>query len=75
MKTKNVNVNELQSKISKVLKDVQDGDVYEVMRYSEPFAVVLSYDQYLMLKGECKQCIQELRKVAGIIKKGKSKRS
>jgi len=69
MNTKTINVNELQSKISKVLKDVQDGDVYEVMRYSEPFAVVLSYDQYLMLKGECKKCIQELRQVAEIVKK------
>lgn len=73
MNTKNINVNELQAQISQVLKDVQDGDVYEVMRYSEPFAVVLSYEQYLMLKGECKQCILELRKVAAIVKKGKRK--
>ena len=71
MNTKNVNVNELQSKLSQVLKDVQDGDVYEVMRYSEPFAVVLSYENYLMLKGECKKCIKELREVAELVKKGK----
>lgn len=73
MTTKTINTNELQSKISKVLKDVQDGDVYEVMRYSEPFAVVLSYEKYLMLKGECKKCIQELRHVAEIVKKDKQK--
>ncbi len=73
MNTKTINVNELQSGISKVLKDVQDGDVFEVMRYSEPFAVVLSYDNYLMLKGECRKCVQELREVAEIVKKGKKK--
>lgn len=73
MTTKTINVNELQSGISKVLQDVQDGDVYEVMRYSEPFAVVLSYDQYKSLKGECKKCIQDLRHVAAIIKKDKAK--
>lgn len=73
MNTKNINVNELQAQISQVLKDVQDGDVYEVMKYSEPFAVVLSYEHYLQLKGECHQCIQELKKVAEFVKKGKRK--
>lgn len=71
MTTKTINVKDLQAQISQVLKDVQDGDVYEVMKYSEPFAVVLSYEHYLKLKGECRQCIQELRHVAEIVKKGK----
>lgn len=61
---KTINVNELQAQISKVLKDVQDGETYEVMRYSEPFAVVLSYEDYLKLRGECKRCIEDLRKIA-----------
>ena len=61
---KNINVNELQSDISKILKDVQEGNVYEVMRYSEPVAVVLSYREYLTLKGECKRCVIDLRKIA-----------
>jgi len=61
---KNINVNELQAQISKVLKDTQEGEVYEVMRYSEPVAVVLSYENYLNLRGECKRCIQDLRKIA-----------
>jgi len=61
---KNINVNELQSEVSSVLKDVQCGNVYQVMRYSEPVAVVLSYDDYLNLRGECKLCIQDLRKIA-----------
>ena len=63
MKTKNINTNELQSKISQVLKDVQDGDVYEVMRYSEPVAVVLSYKDYLKLRGNCSKCVEDLRKL------------
>lgn len=73
MNTKTINTKDLQAQISQVLKDVQDGDVYEVMRYSEPFAVVLGYDNYLMLKGECHKCIQELRHVAEIVKKDKKK--
>lgn len=63
MNTKTININELQSKISKVIKDVQDGDVYEVMRYSEPVAMVLGYDDFLKLRGECKRCVQDLRKL------------
>jgi prevent-host-death family protein len=61
---KNINVNELQSKVSSILKNVQNGDTYEVMRYSEPIAVVLSYVDYLNLRGECKRCVEDLRKIA-----------
>lgn len=61
---KNINVNELQAQISSILKDVQKGDAYEVMRYSDPIAVVLSYNDYLKLRGECKRCVEDLRKIA-----------
>ncbi|KKQ73562.1 MAG: hypothetical protein US94_C0033G0005 [Berkelbacteria bacterium GW2011_GWB1_38_5] len=61
--SKNINVNELQSQVSKILKNVEKGEVFEVMRYSKPIAVVLSYPKYLKLKGECKECIQDLRKL------------
>jgi prevent-host-death family protein len=60
---KTINVNELQAQISKVIKDVQDGEVYEVMRYSEPVAVVLAYSDYLKMRGECHRCVQDLRKL------------
>ena len=66
---KTINVNELQAKISKVLQDVKDGDAYEVMRYSEPLAVVLSYGDFLKLRGECKRCIEDLREIAKKAKK------
>jgi len=58
-----INVNELQSKISQVLREAEKGKTFEVMRYSNPVAVVLSYKDYLVLKGECKKCIQDLRKL------------
>jgi prevent-host-death family protein len=61
---KNINVNELQSKISKVLREVEKGDVFEVMRYSDPIAVVLSYKDYLKLQGNCRRCVEDLRKLA-----------
>lgn len=58
-----INVNELQAKISKVLKEVERGEVYEVMRYSHPVAMVLSCQEYRHLRGECKKCIEDLRKL------------
>lgn len=64
MTTKTINVNELQAKISQILKEVQENTIYEVMRYSEPIAVVLSYQDYLKLRGECKRCVEDLRKIA-----------
>jgi len=60
---KTINVNELQSNISKVLREVEKGEIFEVMRYSDPIAVVLSYADYLTLRGECKKCVQDLRKL------------
>lgn len=66
---KNINVNELQAQISSILKNVQHGDTYEVMRYSDPIAVVLSYRDYLNLRGECKRCVDDLRKIAHKVEK------
>lgn len=60
---KTINVNELQSGASKILHDVETGSIYEVMRYSEPVAVVLSYKNYLGLKGNCQKCVEDLRKL------------
>lgn len=67
--SKTINVNELQSKISEVLGEVKKGEIYQVMRYSEPVAVVLSYNDFLKLRGECKRCVEDLRKIARKAKK------
>ncbi|MFA6493107.1 MAG: type II toxin-antitoxin system prevent-host-death family antitoxin [Patescibacteria group bacterium] len=61
--SKTINVNELQANISEVLQKTQDGEIFEVMRYSKPIAVVLSYEDYLKLRGECKRCVEDLRKI------------
>ncbi|MCL5407516.1 MAG: type II toxin-antitoxin system prevent-host-death family antitoxin [Patescibacteria group bacterium] len=59
-----ININELQSNISEVVQKVQNGEIFEVMRYSKPVAVLLSYDDFLSLRGECKRCVEDLRKIA-----------
>ncbi len=69
MKNKTINVNELQASISRILHEVQDGKTYQVMRYSDPIAVVLSYKNFLKLRGECKRCVEDLRKIAKKAKK------
>jgi len=74
MANKTINVNELQSGVSQVLKDAQKGDVFEVMRYSEPVAVVLSYEKYRSLKGECRQCVQKLTNIADSLKEKSEKK-
>lgn len=68
-RSRTINVNELQSNISEVLNEVKKGEIYEVMRYSEPIAVVLSYEDFLSLRGECKRCIEDLRRIAKRVKK------
>ena len=68
MTTKTINVNELQAKISSILKEVQKNTIYEVIRYSDPIAVVLSYEDYVRLRGECKRCVEDLRKIAFKVK-------
>ncbi len=63
MANKSINIYNMQANISKTLKEVEKGSVYEIMRYSKPIAVVISYKNYLKLKGECKVCIEDLRKL------------
>jgi len=67
---KTININEFQSAISKIIKSVEKGDDYEVIRYSKPVAVVLSskkYDRLLQelieLKGSCRHCVEEFKKL------------
>jgi len=63
---KTITTNKLQSELSSVIKDVQSGEVYQVNRYSEPAAYLISAETYgeLVEKTECKACINDLRKIA-----------
>jgi len=67
-KMKNININELQAKISKIMKDVEKGEVYEVMRYSRPVAVIFPKSQYKENSKKCEQCIADFRRIAYFIK-------
>ena len=66
---KSININELQSNLSGVIKSVEKGDDFEVVRYSKTVAVVLSskkYDKIIQelveLKSSCRHCVEEFVK-------------
>lgn len=60
-----VNIRELQADASKVVKRAERGEVFEVMRYSHPVAVLLSVNEYHNLHQECRGCVEHWRKVTG----------
>ena len=67
---KSININELQSKVSRVMKDIEKGNDYEVVRYSKPVAVILSSSKYecmlkelVELKSSCRHCVEEFKKI------------
>lgn len=64
-----INVNELQNETSKVLKGLEEGKKYVLMRYSKPVAVLVGYEDYQEIKNlesnfvkECKACLVEAKK-------------
>lgn len=67
---KTITTNKLQSELSSVIKDVQSGEVYQVNRYSDPVAYVISSEKYhsLVERTECKACINDLRNIASKLK-------
>jgi len=67
---KSININEFQSSISKIVKLVEKGEEFEIIRYSKPVAVVLSGKKYekllfelVELKGSCRKCVDEFKKL------------
>lgn len=63
MKNKIINVNQLQAKASQVIKEVSEGAIFEVMRYSEPSAVIIPASEYEKLKNGCHHCVEEIREI------------
>ncbi len=57
---KSVTINKLQSGVSKIIKDVEKGNTYQVMRYSKPVAVLVPQEEYECLTGECRGCVRSL---------------
>ena len=68
---KNITTNKLQSDLSKVIKEVESGEIYEVARYYKSVAVLISKEKYdqLVKNQDCKRCVSDLRKIAQQIKK------
>lgn len=64
---KTININQLQSQISRVMKDVEGGETYEVMRYSRPIAVVLPKGKRTS-ESRCDECIAKLDDVMRAVK-------
>jgi len=58
---KNINVNQLQSKASQVVKEAESGEVFRVMRYGKPMAAIIPYSDYETLKENCQKCVVGLR--------------
>jgi len=68
---KNINVNELQNQISKIMREVESGEVYQVSRYSKPVAYLMPKKEFeATVSGSgCKACMADLRKIAKKIKR------
>ncbi len=63
---KSISTNELQDQISKVIREVETGEVYQVNRYSKSVAYLVSKKEFekLVTGSECKECMSDLRKIA-----------
>ncbi len=63
---KEITTNELQNQLSKIIKEVEAGEVYQVNRYSKSVAYLVSKDGFerLVAGTECKACMKDLRKIA-----------
>ncbi|MFA7253762.1 MAG: type II toxin-antitoxin system prevent-host-death family antitoxin [Patescibacteria group bacterium] len=68
---KKITTNKLQDGLSKVIKEVETGEVYEVSRYSKAVAYLVSKEQFekLISGSECKECMNDLRKIAEKLKR------
>jgi len=67
---KQISTNELQNQLSKIIREVEGGEVYQVNRYSKSVAYLVSKEEFekLISGSECKSCMQDLRKLANKIK-------
>ncbi len=53
-----------------MIRETEEGEVYEVMRYSTPVAYLVPKDCYdKLVSGEnCKKCVEDLRKITKRLK-------
>jgi len=61
---KTININQLQAQISRVMKDIEGGEIYEVMRYSRPIAVIGPKNTaFNEKKSDCEKCMEKMDQV------------
>ena len=62
---KEITTNQLQSELSKIIKEVEFGEIYKINRYSKSVAYMVSKKDFekLISGSECKACMQDLRKL------------
>ena len=58
-----ININQLQSQVSRIMKDVESGESYEVMRYSRPIAVIRPKKDEKAGSG-CEECIKKINELS-----------
>lgn len=63
MKNKTINISQLQAEASQVVKEASEGQIFEIMRYSEPAAVIIPFKEYEKLRGGCHKCVEEIKEI------------
>lgn len=61
--SKTISIHELQARASQVVKEASEGQIFEIVRYSEPQAVIIPYSEYEKLKGSCRHCVDEIKTI------------
>lgn len=62
---KNITTNKLQTELSKIIREVEAGEVFQVSRYSDPVAYLISESDYKRLVSgkDCKKCVDEIKEI------------
>lgn len=72
---KNITTNKLQSELSKIIKTVEEGEIYQVQRYAKPVAYLIGEKDYKRLVSgqDCKKCVDEIKEIVKTSKQVVSK--
>jgi len=70
---KTININQLQAQISRVMKDVERGEEYQVLRYSRPVAIIRPKEKGVKID-RCVVCQGKLDQLLGLVTDSEGKR-
>lgn len=71
MREKFITTNELANDASKILRELKNGEVKVVLRYSDPVGVLVSYEDYKKMQSLESDHVMECKSCMGAIKRGK----